>query len=99
MAGALVAVLIALPTLVFAAGEGEIFIDNGKIRLGVDLESGGSVFYLSESAPGATCSTALTGGGLSSNRITATATDRAGGKGNGAGIQCKAGITRGLRLA
>ena len=51
MAGALVVVLIALHTLVFAAGEGEIFIDNGKIRLGVDLESGGSVFYLSESAP------------------------------------------------
>jgi hypothetical protein len=49
--GALIAVLIALPALVFAAGEGEMFIDNGKIRLGVDLASGGSVFYLSESVP------------------------------------------------
>ena len=28
-----------------------MFIDNGKIRLGVDLASGGSVFYLSESVP------------------------------------------------
>ena len=28
-----------------------VFIDNGKVRLGVDLASGGSVFYLSASKP------------------------------------------------
>jgi hypothetical protein len=44
-------VFVLLPVISWAADERNAYIDNGKIRLGVDLESGGSIFYLSQSAP------------------------------------------------
>ncbi len=37
---------------VLAEESGELHIDNGILRLGVDLESGGSIFHLSESGTG-----------------------------------------------
>ena len=44
-------VLVLLPVISWATDERSTYIDNGKIRLGVDLESGGSIFYFSQSLP------------------------------------------------
>jgi hypothetical protein len=44
-------VLLLLPAISWALEEQKMYLDNGKIRIGIDRESGGSVFYFSQAKP------------------------------------------------
>lgn len=89
------AILRTLPAM--ASGEDAVFLDNGALRLGVDLESGGSVFYLSRSEPRRNVLNRFDRDRFVQQSYYGDSDGSFWGENRGVGIPCKAGIIAGSR--